>query len=145
MISPSFSGKSLKFKPFGILATCSESHATNNTMHIAPNFLLLMLIHFGWILCHLVISPSCSDKSLKFKPFGILATCSESHATNNPMHIALKFLLLMSIHFGWILCHLVISPSFSNQLQIPESFCFEVHWGTAGICHPGLWGSPEAL
>ena len=41
----SFSDKSLKFEPFGILATCSESHATNNTMHIAPKILLLMLIH----------------------------------------------------------------------------------------------------
>ena len=43
-----------KFKPFGILATCSESHATNNSMQKAPKILLLLSIHFGWISCDIL-------------------------------------------------------------------------------------------
>ena len=33
----------------------------------------------------------------------------------------------------------------TNQWHSWVSFSFEVRQGMAGICHAGLWGSPEAL
>ena len=40
------------------------------------------------------------------------------------------------------LCHVRKPIVWTNQWQIWVSFSFEVAWGTAGICHTGIWGFP---